>query len=231
MKGLQKSIPMEGFRMTIPVMFGYIPIGIAFGLFAGQYGFHWAYSFMMGLLIYSAATQFITIALVVAGSGVTEIVLTLLFLNLRHSFFGLSLLNRFANAGKIRSYLIFALTDETYALITGAKVPTGTSASRFYACIAGLNHAYWLIGSVIGALLGQFIEMNLTGLEFALTALFVVLSIEQYRNSGTRFPFIAALTAGLLSMVFAGSQNMLLISIITGTFLLLIYDEVQKNDI
>lgn len=230
MEDKQKSTLSAAFRLTVPVMFGYVPIGIAFGLLVTHYGFHWIYSPVMSLLIFSGAGQFVAIALVVAGAGVVEVVLTMILLNLRHSFFGLSLINRFADIGKMKPYLVFALTDETYALITGNKVQDGIPASKFYSYITVLNHSYWVLGSALGALMGKFIDIDLTGLEFALTALFVVLSIEQYRNSKTKFPFIAALIAGSLALIFAGSQNMLLVSIIAGTFLLLVYEEVQKND-
>ena len=229
MEDKHKSTLSAAFRLTVPVMFGYVPIGIAFGLLVTHYGFHWVCSPVMSLLIFSGAGQFVAIALVVAGAGVVEVVLTMILLNLRHSFFGLSLINRFADMGKTKPYLVFALTDETYALITGNKVPDGIPESKFYGYITVLNHLYWVLGSALGALMGKFIDIDLTGLEFALTALFVVLSIEQYRGSKTKFPFIAALAAGAFSLVFAGSQNMLLVSIIAGTFLLLVYEEVRNN--
>ncbi|WP_407356995.1 AzlC family ABC transporter permease [Methanolobus sp. WCC5] len=227
--GENNSSLMEAFRRTIPVMLGYIPIGIAFGLLITHYGFHWTYSVIMSLFIFSGAGQFVAVALAVAGAGLIEIVLTMLFLNLRHSFFGLSLINRFAGTGKIKPYLVFALTDETYALITGINVSEKTSASRLYAYVTGLNHLYWVTGSLLGALIGQFMDMDLAGLEFALTALFVVLSIEQYRIARASFPFLAALTAGGLAMIFADSRNMLLVSIIAGTLLLISHERGRKD--
>ncbi|MDK2825452.1 MAG: hypothetical protein PWQ63_193 [Methanolobus sp.] len=220
---------MEAIRITMPVMFGYVPIGIAFGLLTTHYGFSWTYSVLMSILIFSGAAQFIAVALAVSGAGVVEIVLTMLFLNLRHSFFGLSLINRFENVGRIKPYLIFALTDETYALITGTNIPENISASRFYEYITGLDHFYWIAGTALGALLGNFINTNLSGLEFSLTALFVVLSIEKYRCAKTRFPFVAALIAGIIAMLFAGTQNMLLVAIIIGTFLLVLYEKMNKG--
>ncbi|MDG6243487.1 MAG: AzlC family ABC transporter permease [Methanolobus sp.] len=224
-----KSSMLQAFRKTIPVMFGYIPLGIAFGLLVTHYGFHWGYSVLMSLLIFSGAGQFLAVALTVAGAGMIEIVLSMLFLNLRHSFFGLSLINRFARTGKIKPYLIFGMTDETYALITGTHVSENAPAPMIYGYITGLNHLYWVTGSLLGALIGQFMDIDLSGLEFALTALFVVLSIEQYRTARTKFPFIAALIAGGLAMIFAESRNMLLISIIIGSLLLMSYEGGRKD--
>ncbi|WP_406661059.1 AzlC family ABC transporter permease [Methanolobus sp. ZRKC3] len=219
----------ESFRATVPVMFGYIPIGIAFGLLVTRYGFHWTDAVLMSILIYSAAGQFLAIALIIAGAGMLEIVLTMLFLNLRHSFFGLSLLTKFSDIKSARPYLIFGLTDETYALITASNVPEELPKSWFYTFVTGLNHLYWITGTFLGALLGQSLEVNLNGLEFSLTALFVVLSIEQYHSSKNRYPFVVALVAGGLALAFVGAKNMLLVSIIIGTLILLAYEEVQKN--
>ncbi|MBP1909913.1 AzlC family ABC transporter permease [Methanolobus bombayensis] len=226
----QKTDPLlEAIRITMPVMFGYVPIGIAFGLLVTHYGFNWLYSVLMSIVVFSGAAQFIAVALAVSGAGAIEIVLTMLFLNLRHSFFGLSLLNKFEGIGRIKAYLVLALTDETYALITGHNVPERVSSSRFYAYVTGLDHLYWVTGTAMGALLGKVLNMNLNGLEFSLTALFVVLSIEKYRSAKTRFPFIAAIVSGIIAMLFAGSQNMLLVSIIIGTFLLLVYEKINNG--
>ncbi len=117
--------------------------------------------------------------------------------------------------------MIFALTDETYALLTTTDVPQGSSKSRFYFYIAALDHLYWVAGSVLGAVLGSVLHLNLEGMSFVLTALFVVLTIEQYFNSEARFPFLAALNAGALSLVFFSPDNMLLASIVLGTLILI----------
>jgi 4-azaleucine resistance transporter AzlC len=229
MESREFSPLLEAIRITMPVMFGYVPIGIAFGLLVTHYGFSWVYSVLMSILIFSGAAQFIAVALAVSSAGIVEIILAMLFLNLRHSFFGLSLLNRFENTGRIKPYLVFALTDETYALITGTDVPENVSASKFYAYVTGLDHLYWIGGTALGALLGSYISMDLNGLEFSLTALFVVLSIEKYQSAKTKFPFVVALMSGIIAMLFAESQNMLLVAIIIGTFLLLLYEKMNNG--
>ncbi|HEY3362676.1 MAG TPA: AzlC family ABC transporter permease [Methanosarcina sp.] len=121
----------------------------------------------------------------------------------------------------INLYLIFALTDETYALLTTTDVPQNSSKSRFYFYIAALDHLYWITGSVLGAILGSVLDLNLEGMSFVLTALFVVLTIEQYFNSKTYFPFLAALSAGALSLMLFSPDNMLLASIVLGTLILI----------
>jgi 4-azaleucine resistance transporter AzlC len=175
----------------------------------------------MSLFVYAGSGQFLAIALLAAGAGLTEFAIATLLLNFRHAFYGLSLLEKFSGVGRVKPYLIFALTDETYALLTTTDVPQGSSKPRFYFYIAALDHFYWITGSVLGAVLGSVLDLNLEGMSFVLTALFVVLTIEQYFNSEARFPFLAALGAGALSLILFSPDNMLLASIVLGTLILI----------
>lgn len=212
---------LTALKTTVPVFLGYIPLGMAFGFLLDGAGYQWIYALIMSLLIYAGAGQFLTVALLAAGASLTEFVIATLFLNLRHAFYGLSLLDKFSDVGKVKPYLIFALTDETYALLTTCEVPEGGSKSRFYFYIAALDHIYWIIGSVIGAVLGSMLNLNLEGMAFVQTSLFVVLTVEQYFNSSVRFPFIAAVGAGAASLILFSPDNMLLISIVLGTLILM----------
>jgi len=220
---------MSALKTTVPVFLGYIPLGMAFGFLLDGAGYHWIYAFLMSLLIYAGAGQFLAVALLAAGAGLTEFVVATLLLNLRHAFYGLSLLEKFSDVGKVKPYLIFALTDETYALLTTTEVPAGGSRARFYFYIAALDHLYWIAGSVLGAGLGSLLDLNLEGMAFVLTALFVVLTIEQYFNSSVRFPFVAAVGAGATSLILFSPDNMLLISIILGTLVLIGREKLMKG--
>jgi 4-azaleucine resistance transporter AzlC len=224
-----KDIFMSALKITIPVFLGYIPLGIAFGLLLSGAGYHWIYALLMSLLVYAGSAQFLAVALLVAGAGLTDFAVATLLLNLRHSFYGLSMLEKFSDVGMVKPYLIFALTDETYALLTTTEVPQGGSKSKFYFYIAALNHLYWIIGSVLGAVLGSVLDLNLEGMSFVLPALLVVLTIEQYFCSKVRFPFVAALGAGILSLMFFRSENMLLSSIVLGTLVLIAWEKLVKE--
>ncbi len=209
----------------MPVMFGYVPIGIAFGLLFTKAGYPWFYAVLMSVIIYSGATQFVALGFFVNGAAMVDIVVTTMLINLRHSFFGLSLLKRYSGAGPIKPYLIFALTDETYGLITSTGAPDGPGWSRYYLWVSLFDHCYWIAGTGAGALLGRHLAADLKGLDFALTALFVVLTIEQYRAVRTMRPFIVAFAAGILSLLLAPSRYMLLAAIVAGcAFLLLLRD-------
>ena len=202
---------------------------MAFGLLLTGAGYHWIYALVMSIFIYTGAGQFIAVALLAAGAQLMEFVTITLLINLRHSFYGLSLLDKFSGVGKVKPYLMFALTDETYALLTTTTVPEGASKARFYFYISALDHLYWIAGSVLGAVLGSMLRLNLEGLTFVLAALFVVLTIEQYYASRARFPFMAAIGAGVLSLLLFSPDNMLLLSIVIGTFILVMYERTTKG--
>jgi 4-azaleucine resistance transporter AzlC len=216
------SIFKEAVRGTIPVMFGYVPIGIAFGFLLTQSGYFWLYAVLMSIVIYSGATQFLAIGFFVNHAAMIEIAVTTLLLNLRHSFFGLSLIRKFSGVSRVKPYLIFALTDETYALLTSMDEPEQQSKARYYFFISLLNHLYWIIGTLIGALIGQVIKTDLRGMDFALTALFVVLVIEQYRKVRSLRPFLIGSVVGIVCLASVASQYMLLVSILSGTGTLLL---------
>jgi 4-azaleucine resistance transporter AzlC len=224
-----KGIFIIALKTTVPVFLGYIPLGMAFGLLLSGAGYHWIYAFIMSLFVYAGSAQFLAVALLVAGAGLTDFAVATLLLNLRHSFYGLSMLEKFSDLGMVKLYLVFALTDETYALLTTTEVPPGGSKSNFYFYIATLNHLYWITGSVLGAVLGSVFDLNLEGISFVLTALFVVLTIEQYLCSKVRFPFVAAIGAGILSLILFRAENMLLASIIIGTIILITREKLAKE--
>jgi 4-azaleucine resistance transporter AzlC len=213
----------EAFQRTIPVMFGYVPIGIAFGFLLTQTGYFWTYAVLMSIAIYSGATQFLAIGFFVNHAPLIEIVVTTLLLNLRHSFFGLSLIRKFSGIPCVQPYLIFALTDETYALLTAIDEPEQQSKARYYLFISLLNHLYWIVGTLMGALLGQAIKTDLKGMDFALTALFVVLAIEQYKKLRSLKPFVIACATGVLCLIAMPAQYMLLVSILSGTVMLMLF--------
>lgn len=224
-----KNIFISALKTTIPVFLGYIPLGMAFGLLLSGAGYHWIYAFLMSLFVYAGSAQFLAVALLTTGAGLTDFAVATLLLNLRHSFYGLSMLEKFSDLGRVKPYLVFALTDETYALLTTTEVPQGGSKSDFYFYIAALNHLYWILGSVSGAVLGSVLDFNLEGMSFVLTALFVVLTIEQYLCSKVRFPFVAAFGAGIISLIFFKSENMLLVSIILGITVLIAREKFVKG--
>lgn len=225
---MNKPLLQTAFKATIPVLFGYIPLGMAFGILFNELGFHWIYATLMSLTIYAGAGQFMAVGLLANHAGFVEVAITTLLLNSRHLFYGISLLNKFKIRGWRKFYLIFGLTDETYSLLTGTRVPDDKKETDFYLLITALDHSYWIIGSTIGAILGANMTIDTTGLDFTLPALFMVLAIEQYKVIRESRPFIMAGAVAFLSIWLFSRDNMLLMSILLSIIVLLIFSCKQK---
>lgn len=174
------------FSVTIPILLGYIPLGIGFGLFASQSGLPIIVSALMSIFMYTGAGQYLAVGLFAVNASFSSILITEILLNLRHIVYGLSLIREFDGIGKCKPYLIFALTDETYSVLTNTKCPQNINKKKFYLGVSALNHFYWVTGSLIGAFLGKILQsktnIDFGGIDFALTALFAVLFVERMRN-------------------------------------------------
>ena len=169
-------------RTTIPVFLGYISCGIAFGLITINAGYPWWLAPATGILIFAGAGQFLAVPLFAAGTPIPVILVTELLLNIRHIVYGLPLINQFKECRRYKPYLIYALTDETFSLLTTTTVPPDIPAEDYYFAVSILDQSYWVGGSLIGALVGSMIPFDMTGVDFALTALFAVLSIDQIQK-------------------------------------------------
>ncbi|MDX1303224.1 AzlC family ABC transporter permease [Photobacterium sp.] len=225
---MNKSLFLTAFKATVPVLFGYIPLGIAFGILFNELGFHWVYATLMATVIYAGAGQFMAVGLLANHAGLMEVAITTLLLNSRHVFYGISLINKFKTNGWRKFYLIFGLTDETYSLLTGIRPPEDKDETDFYLLITALNHSYWVLGSTLGAILGANITIDTTGLDFTLPALFMVLAIEQYKTIRESRPFVMAGAVAFLSIWLFSRDNMLLMSILLSIIVLLVLRRGQK---
>ena len=204
----------QAFPFTVPVMLGYLSIGIAFGLLFEKAGYNFIWAFVMSLLVYAGAMQFIAVSFFYGGIGLIQIAIMTLAVNVRHIFYGLSFIDSFAAMGKKKWYMAFALTDETYSLLCGIEPPEGVDQKRFYFAIALLNQSYWILGSVIGSIAGSLITLDTTGMDFAMTALFVVIFIEQIKNYATPIPAAIGVLGGMVALIRFGPENMAIIAMI-----------------
>lgn len=217
---LRSALP-AAFPVTVPVLFGYLAIGIPFGLMLVKAGYPWWLAPVMSCLMYAGAGQYIAVGLFAAGVPLAGILVTILMVNIRHIVYGLSLIDKFKPVGRWKPYLVFSLTDETYALLTGVKVPDNLKPGPFFGAIALLDQSYWIAGSVIGALAGKLIPFSFRGIDFALTALFAVLLIDQVRASKDFVPACIGIACGTAALVFVGPSNML-IAALAGSLAILI---------
>ena len=197
--------------LSAPVAMGYVPLGAVFGFLFVQAGAEGWLAVLASLLIYAGAAQYMMIPMLAAGLSLGTLAAATLVINLRHMFYGLSLLGRLPRPALQRWYAIFALTDETYSVLT--TLPSDTKRWRLVA-IAALNQFWWVLGSTLGALLGARAKLEFVGLDFALVALFTVLAVEQWRSRRTLVPFLSAgLAYALASLLAAGHALALAIAI------------------
>ena len=188
---------------------GYIPLGAVFGFLFVQAGGDGWLAILASLLVYAGAAQYMMIPMLVAGMSVGTIALATMVVNLRHVFYGLSLLKQLPNGKLLRWYLAFGLTDETYSVLT--TMPVSTS-HRQMALVALLNQVWWVLGTTAGVLIGARAQVSLAGLDFVLAALFAVLAVEQWRTKNSAAPVWVALIAYAVAYLLA-AKHALVISI------------------
>lgn len=197
------------FRWTLPVMTGYLFLGTAFGLILNQAGFSWLWALLMSSYVYAGALQFLLVPLMAAGVSLWETAVLAFMVNIRHLFYGFSFLEDFARMGKLKPYMIHTLTDETYSVLTALDEEAGADRRGVMFLVSALDHCYWIIGSVAGALLGKAIPWDLAGIEFSMTALFTVVFVEQWLKAKTHLPALIGAGSGLLFLLIIGPQNFL----------------------
>lgn len=217
-----KSSFKSAFPQTLPVLAGYVSLGIAFGILLRDAGYGVFYAFLMSLFVFAGSAQFVCVELLVANATLPQVAFLIFLLNFRHFFYGLTMISHYRNV-KNKWYLIFGLTDETYALLSANKIPSTVEKSDFYFAVTFLNHIYWISGSVIGSLVGALIPFDMTGIDFAMTALFAVLVVEQWKSHSKHFPAILGFSVSILSILIFGTENFIIPTLIIICVILLLF--------
>lgn len=188
-------------------------------------------AFVMSLAIYAGSMQYVAISLLTGGASLLTVALTTLMVNARHLFYGISMLDKYKKTGKRKPYLIFALTDETYSLVCGDNANIAADQRRDYWLFVSLfNHIYWIAGSVLGAVVGSVIQFNLEGIDFALTALFLMVFIEQWLTAKKHKPAIIGVGVSVLSLAVFGSERFLIPAMLVISLLLCMQKEESENE-
>lgn len=216
---------------TLPVMAGYIVLGIGFGILLNVNGYGLFWALIMSIFIFAGSAQYVGITLLSGGASILTTAITILMVNARHLFYGISMINRYKGAGKRKPYLIFALTDETYSLVCNGEYPEGVDKHRYWFLISLFNQFYWVLGSVIGSLLGTLIKFDTTGIDFSMTALFVTVFVEQWLSTKEHRPALIGIGASTLCLLVFGSESFLIPSMILIVVLLfLIRKPLEKKE-
>lgn len=216
---LSQKVLSQAFKASLPVAFGYFPLGAAFGVLLVDLGYPWFAAALMGLFMYAGAAQFMAISLLRTGAPLYEFFIMTLFLNIRHVFYGLSFLDHYLPMSLRNLYMIGSLTDETYSILTTGADQT-TRSQRYYSYVSILNHFYWTASCTVGGLIGSLGLVKLPELEFALPCLFIVLAVEQVR-ARKRFDLLLVAAVGCAVAVgFTGKGALLAAIGISMLFLL-----------
>lgn len=202
------------FIKSLPVMAGYIVLGMGFGILLRMsgYGLHWA--IIMSIFIFAGSLQYVGVSLIASGTPLLSIAITSFMVNVRHVFYGISMLHRYKGAGIKKLYLMHALTDETYSLICTSKVPEGLNEHNYYFFISLFNHIYWIIGGILGSILGAVLPFDLSGVEFSMTALFVTVFVEQWLTTKEHRPALLGMGISFVCLIIFKSENFLIPSMI-----------------
>ena len=202
------------FVRSLPIMAGYIVLGLGFGVLLQSKGYGVGWALAMGGLIYAGSMQYVAIDLLAGGASLISAALMTLMVNARHLFYGISMLERYKDTGAVKPYLIFALTDETYSVVCSGDVPDGVDRKKYYFWVSLLDQFYWVVGCVAGALLGSVLPFDTTGIDFSMTALFLVVMVEQWRSTRDHTPALVGLGVSLVCLLIFGSSNFLIPSMI-----------------
>ena len=197
---------LSAVKLTIPVMCGYLFLGAAFGATLAQAGFGPVWALMMSGLVYAGSLQFVMVPMMAAGASLVTVALTALMVNARHIFYGVSFIDRFRRMGALRPYMVCSLTDETYSVFCGLQ---GEESDGVMLRVALYDHLYWITGSVVGAALAQQLPFDLTGIDFAMTALFIVICVERMLSKEARFPVVVGGACALMSLMLLGPDRFL----------------------
>lgn len=222
----KKSDLLSALHDTIPIMTGYIVLGMGFGIIMNASGISFRYVAAMSVFIYAGSMQYAAIGLLTGGASYITIALTTLAVNIRHLFYGLSMIEKYKGMGIRKPYLIFSLTDETYSLVSSKE-----KSRDYYFLVSLFDHIYWVAGSALGSIIGSAVHFNSEGVDFALTALFITIFTDQWMKSKNHFPAVCGAAVTALCLMIFGSDMFLIPSMLGITVILLIgMKKEEKNE-
>ena len=219
------------FPYSLPILAGYEILGFGFGLLLQSKGYNVLWAFAMSVFIYAGSMQYVAIDLLASGAGLITTAIMTLMVNARHLFYGISMIIRYRNMGKAKPYLIFGLTDECYSVVSHIDPPENVDKRTFYFVFTLMNHLYWITGSVLGATFGTLVPINTAGVEFSMTALFVVIVVDNLLKKGNRATSFIGIGCSVVCLLIFGPSNFLIPSMIAIATSLMFFRPVLSKEI
>ena len=211
---MKKKAVRAAFLDTIPVLTGYVFLGFGFGILLHQSGYGVIWAAAMSLFIYAGSMQYVAVSLLSSGAGLLTATMTAFLVNARHLFYGISMVDAYKGAGKKKPYMIFALTDETYSLVSQDQAPEGMDRHTYCFLVSLFDQIYWVSGSILGSLAGSLLPINYEGIEFVLTALFVTIFVEQWLSTKNHLPAVIGVVSTVVCLLVFGRDVFLIPSMV-----------------
>lgn len=206
---ITKRDAAAAFHTSVPIMVTFLVLGTGYGILMQKHGFGWIWSMLSGIVIFSGTVQFVSVSLL-SGGSILMALITALMVSARHSFFSISMIGRYRTEGKRKWYLFYALCDETYAVLCKEEEPEGVNKSAYRVLVTLFDQGSWVLGSVLGGLAGSFLPFDSTGIDFAMTALFTTVFIQQWIDSRCHIPALLGLGATFACRLLFGKDMFLI---------------------
>jgi len=223
---MKNKIIANSFRYALersfPIMIGFFPVGIAYGILMQNAGYNFLWSMLTSIFVYAGSLQMLMVSFFTENIPLVTVFITSLLLNSRHIFYGISFVEKLGGYGKWKYFMIYGMSDEAYALLSSYREREGTDEKWVNILSSALACFYWVIFSALGGLIGELITFNTKGMDFALTALFVVILIEQIKSAKSKLPLFISLLSAVVWLIALGEDSFLLPSLITTVAVLII---------
>ena len=221
----------KAFKDSLPIMAGYLALGIGYGVLLQSKGFSFWWAILMSVTMFAGSGQYAGVDFMAGGASLLTTAFMTLIINCRHFFYGVSLLDKYRGTGIVKPYLIFGLTDETYSITATTVLEEGINKKKYYFFLTALNHSYWITGCVLGAVLGMFLPFSSEGIDFAMTALFIVIMVEQWLTNKEHLPAILGVATTVICLVAFGAEYFIIPSMaLIAVELMLLRKRLEKTD-
>lgn len=220
------------FPHTIPIMAGFLFLGISYGIYASVNGFNYIYPLMTSLLVFGGSLEFVTVSMLLGSFAPFQTFLMAFLIQARHLFYGIAMLSKYKNVGLKKFYLIFGMCDESFSINCSVTPPENVDKGWFMFFVTILNHFYWVLGALIGGILGSVININIKGIDFVMTTMFVVIFLEHWLGNKKKQPAIIGLLSSVACLVIFGKDSFLIPTMACIILLLTIFKKpLEREDI
>ena len=210
----------SAFPHTIPIMAGFGFLGMTYGIYMKVSGFSFVYPMLMSLTIFGGSLEFMAVSMLLSAFAPLQTLMVTLMIQIRHIFYGIAMLDKYKETGKKKWYLIFGMCDETFSVNCSAEIPENVDKGWFMFFVTLFNQFYWVFGATLGGILGSFITFNTEGLDFVMTAMFVVIFLDRWLKEKKHYTALIGVISSAVCLLIFGSESFMIPTMICILFLL-----------